>query len=318
MTIDGTHAVGDPGHTSDHNTIDDFLLGLLGSVEAPVTSAGTLVVGQHNPLDCTSGSLSFALPVGTPGALLSVDRVDGATAHTCTITGSIRGVGSSSLTLLAPSATPTHESVMFLADTSGSWWPVAGHKSKSWLDAEYLSRAADYGYAAMTCPPDTLAVSSAAMSNAGTITGSVMQLAATASPTSLDFSVATAGSGLTSGHCGVAVFDSTKTLIGTAFTADGATDLATALTGTGKHTCTLTPTGTGLTSLATGKLYAVMFQNGTTAAILKAPANTSAVNGNLSAANSKYFTADTGRTTSFPTTLGTFTARSGADWFAIF
>jgi hypothetical protein len=61
-----------------------------------------------------------------------------------------------------------------------------------------------------------------------------------------------------------------------------------------------------------------MFQNGTTAAILKAPANTSAVNGNLSAANSKYFTADTGRTTSFPTTLGTFTARSGADWFAIF
>ena len=70
--------------------------------------------------------------------------------------------------------------------------------------------------------------------------------------------------------------------------------------------------------MAAGKYYCAIFQNGTTLAILKAPANTGVVNGNLAAASSKFASADTGRTTTFATTLGTFTAFSGANWFAIY
>jgi hypothetical protein len=179
--------------------------------------------------------------------------------------------------------------------------------------------ASDYNYAAMTVQPDFLPVASAAMNNAGTITGSVMRLDHVAPITSLDFSISTAGASLTAGHCEVGVYDPSKTLIGHAFTADGATDLATVLVGsTGRHTSTLIADGTGLTGLLPGNYYAVIYQNGTTAAILKAPSNSTLVNGNLSAANSKYFTADTGRVNSLPASLGAFTARSGADWFAIF
>jgi hypothetical protein len=114
---------------------------VLSGVQASATSSGALVVSKHNPLDCTSGSLSFSLPTGHAGAFLSAERVDNATANTCTLTGSIRGVGASSITLLAPAATASHESLFLFADASGSWWPIAGHKTKSWLDALYLTTA---------------------------------------------------------------------------------------------------------------------------------------------------------------------------------
>jgi hypothetical protein len=110
----------------------------LQTVAATATASGTLLASEHNPVDATSGNLAFALPTGKAGGtLLSVERIDGISANTCTITGSLRGVGSSALTLLAPSTTPSHEAVMFVADASGSWWPVAGHKTKAWLDARY-------------------------------------------------------------------------------------------------------------------------------------------------------------------------------------
>lgn len=115
----------------------------LAAVAATQTSSGTLVASRHNPLDCTGGSYSFALPTGAAGGTsLSVERIDTATANTCTLTGSIRGVGSSLLTLLAPSSTTaSHESLLLLADVSGSWWPIAGHKTKGWLDALYAPLA---------------------------------------------------------------------------------------------------------------------------------------------------------------------------------
>ena len=58
-----------------------------------------------------------------------------ASASTVAVTGSIRGVGSSTVTLSLAS-----ESEMFLG-SGGSWWPVAGHKTLSSLQALFLQSA---------------------------------------------------------------------------------------------------------------------------------------------------------------------------------
>jgi hypothetical protein len=127
---------GPPGPAGSSSTIGDFTA--LQTVAAVATASGVLLPNQHNPVDATTGNWTMTLPTGQPGGTrLSVERVDGVPANSLSVTGSIRGVPATTITLLAPSATPAHESVEFLADSSGSWWPIAGHKTKTWLDATY-------------------------------------------------------------------------------------------------------------------------------------------------------------------------------------
>src|SRR5690348_3084660 len=102
------------------------------SVATTRTTDGTLVAGIHQPVDATSGNRSLALPTSAPaGSVLSVEKTDAGT-NTVTLTGSVRGVGSSSLTLVGQ-----YECLVLRADSAGSWWPYAGHKTKTYLDATY-------------------------------------------------------------------------------------------------------------------------------------------------------------------------------------
>lgn len=100
-----------------------------GSVAAVVTASGALVVQKHNPVDASSGARTMTLPIGAPeGSQLSVEKVDIST-NTVTITGNLRGTASSSIALVYQ-----RETVQLRADASGSWWPTAGHRTKTSLD----------------------------------------------------------------------------------------------------------------------------------------------------------------------------------------
>jgi hypothetical protein len=104
----------------------------LQSIATTVTSAGALIVNEHNPVNASSGPLTMTLPTGqSQGSVLSVEKTDSST-NLVTVSGSIRGVGSSNITLAL-----LHETLYMEADSSGSWWPVSGHKTLGTLDARY-------------------------------------------------------------------------------------------------------------------------------------------------------------------------------------
>lgn len=111
---------------------DGTLVQGLNVASAAITMSTTLTAAKHNTVDATAGALSEALPTGQPdGTVLSVEKIDSST-NTISITGNIRDVGSSTITLVL-----THETVVFKADASGSWWPYAGHKTLGSLDNRY-------------------------------------------------------------------------------------------------------------------------------------------------------------------------------------
>jgi hypothetical protein len=104
------------------------------AILSAVTSSGAAVVSSQNRVDATSGNLSLSLPTGQPrGTLINVEKTD-ASANTVSVTGSIRGVGSSTLVLRLQ-----NESVLVETDASGSWWPIADHKPVSSLDGRYVN-----------------------------------------------------------------------------------------------------------------------------------------------------------------------------------
>src|SRR5437868_2513403 len=105
------------------------------TVASTVTSAGTLAAGKHTPVDASGGALAMTLPTGaSSGTVLSLEKTD-TTNNTVTVTGNIRGVAATSLVMRL-----VRESMVFIADSSGSWWPQAGHKTLSSIDERYDPR----------------------------------------------------------------------------------------------------------------------------------------------------------------------------------
>jgi len=120
--------------------------------------------------------------------------------------------------------------------------------------------------------------------------------------------VQTAGSGLTAGQCFAALYDSGKNLLQTTADQSGTWNSG------GIKNMTISSQ-----AVSAGKLYVGWFYNGTTPPrFLANTSGTNVVNGQLSAANSRFATADTGRTTTMPGSLGAFTASGQAVFAAIF
>ncbi len=106
------------------------------SVATTATSSGTVTVNKHNPFDCTSAALTATLPTGqAAGTVVSLEKVDSST-NTLTASGNIRDTASSTITLSLQ-----HETLYLITDSSGSWWPVAGHKTLGSLDTRYRATA---------------------------------------------------------------------------------------------------------------------------------------------------------------------------------
>lgn len=94
-----------------------------------VTSSGTLALNTVTGVSAGS-NLTMTLPSSTAGDVIVCEKSDSST-NTVTVTGNIRGVGSTSLVLKLQ-----NESMMLLG-YAGSWWPVAGHKTLGSLDSRY-------------------------------------------------------------------------------------------------------------------------------------------------------------------------------------
>lgn len=128
------------------------------------------------------------------------------------------------------------------------------------------------------------------------------------SVTNVHLHVGTAGATLTSGQNFAALYTGAKALVGT--TADQTTAWGSA----GMKTMALSG---GPYTLQAGFFYVAMFSNATTRPALARISNFVVNNGLLSAANARWATADTGRTTSMPATLGAFTASTLSFWAGI-
>lgn len=104
----------------------------LTDVAATVTVSGALVVAAHNPVNAVGGACTMSLVNAASGGLhVSMSKTD-SSVNTVTVSGNIRGVASTI------SLWWQHDSIEFLSRADGSWWPIAGHKTKAMLDAAYL------------------------------------------------------------------------------------------------------------------------------------------------------------------------------------
>lgn len=113
---------------------------------------------------------------------------------------------------------------------------------------------------------------------------------------------------LTSGQSFVALYDSSKNLIAGSQSADQSV----AFVSTGLKAIALTTPA----SIAAGTYYVAVWSNGSTMPAFRSAANVSSVNANLSAATSRWATANTSITTTAPSSLTTFTAVALSPWVA--
>lgn len=169
---------------------------------------------------------------------------------------------------------------------------------------------ADHGYLAWSYDPSVI-VSSTAPGTAGRLEFARVKLPSTASVTNVVMENNTAGSTLTTGQCFAALYDPSRALI--AQTADmkatweGATGIkAMALAG-------------GPFTLPPGYYLVAFWHNGTTAPTWVRTTNFSSVTSNmgLSSPNLRYGSADTGLTTTAPSTMGAQTAQNTCWWVAL-
>jgi hypothetical protein len=170
-------------------------------------------------------------------------------------------------------------------------------------------RPSDHGLLAWTYPPDEVTGSSGSLlGTAGTVYLLPVEIDFAGPATNVLMYVTTQGSGLTSGQCFAALFQG-GVLIGT--TADQATAWGT----TGMKTMAL---ASGPFNVSAGPAYVAAFWNGSTAPQFARTGNLSGlINVGIGATASRYGSANTGRTTSMPGTLGTIAAASNAFWAGV-
>lgn len=122
------------------NTTAIAALTLGGTVNA-ITGNATAVIGVRNTVDATAAPVTVALPNATKvGQWLIIERLDASAVNAITITGTIRGVGSSSAVL--PAVGVANEGGLWVAETLTSWTPAGSIKPKAWLDAAYDAKGA--------------------------------------------------------------------------------------------------------------------------------------------------------------------------------
>lgn len=142
---------------------------------------------------------------------------------------------------------------------------------------------------------------------AGTANFARLHLPEAKTVSNLTMFVSTAGSGLTTGQNFAALFNSSKVLLSTT------ADQSTAWASTGTKTMALSASQT----CAAGDYFLVFFSNGTTLPTFLRGVSQSAVNAGLTSSTSRYGTADTGLTTTMPSTLGTLSGSSNSWWGAL-
>jgi hypothetical protein len=173
------------------------------------------------------------------------------------------------------------------------------------LDSQF--QPSDHGFLAWTYDP-AAAAAGTIIGNAGTLYAIKIKVPATCLISNIVMEVSTAGATLTAGQNFAALYSGAKALLSA--TADQTVPWAT----TGLKTMALSAAQT----VSQGYVYACLWTNGSTLpTFTRATAlNSPQPNAGLSAANSRWSTADTGLTTTGPATIGTQTAASASYWVA--
>jgi hypothetical protein len=100
-----------------------------------VTNGTTATVNQHHPVNDEAESRTIKLPAGEPaGSIIGVEK-SSAAAHEVEIEGSIRGEAAQTLKLRLQ-----RQTVFFLADAAGSWWPLSMYIPLATLSTDYVLR----------------------------------------------------------------------------------------------------------------------------------------------------------------------------------
>lgn len=108
-------------------------VGATSAVASTQTNSFAAVPNYHYPIDASGSAINIGLPTGAlQGSRISAERED-STANVITFTGNIRGTAGASVTMTSGQ----FEALNFVADAAGSWWPYAGHKTKTYFDATY-------------------------------------------------------------------------------------------------------------------------------------------------------------------------------------
>lgn len=129
------------------------------------------------------------------------------------------------------------------------------------------------------------------------------------SVTNVIYQVVTAGATLTANQNFAGLYSAAGALLGST------ADQSTGWTSVGTRTMALTG---GPFTVAAGFFYVALYSNGTTRpSMARTGNNIGGMNGLLSAANSRWASANTGLTTALPATLGAFTATNLAFWAAV-
>lgn len=144
------------------------------------------------------------------------------------------------------------------------------------------------------------------LATAGTLYTVDLKVGSAATISNVLYAVTTAGGTLTASQCFVGIYQG-GSLVGTS----AATSTAWASTGL-KTTALTSPV-----NVQSGIVTVAFVFNGTTGPTLASGASNSVVNAGLGATVSRYATANTGVTTSLPTTLGTKAALTQAPWAAL-
>lgn len=98
--------------------------------EVSVSASGTLALDKITEVTAAT-ALTMTLPASAANSLIVVERAAASTANVA-VTGNIRGSAGTTVTLQLGS-----ESEMFLGEGT-TWWPIAGHKTLSSLQALFL------------------------------------------------------------------------------------------------------------------------------------------------------------------------------------
>ena len=174
------------------------------------------------------------------------------------------------------------------------------------------SNKPDDGYLARNFDFINCSNASTALGSNGTVYAQKLNTDSAITVNNINMFITAAGTGLVSGQCFAALYDSSKNLLATT------ADQSTSWNSTGiKTMALLTPQ-----NVLTGTFYVVVWANGTTRpAFSKAWAagttSAAAVNGGLAAANSRWASADASVTTTAPATLAAFTAVANPYWVAV-